>query len=489
MNESTARRVVLVQAFDAADSPLWTREDGQWASRLAVETLPATASPQRWVAERARHALERLQPRDRGVARWLARAGWRPGWLLWAMAAGVVAGLLGDLVGQQAHIDLLAPAVWAVLGWNLIVLAWLLVAALRGAGEGFGGPPGWFRRLLAAAWQRGTGTGPLREASHRWAGLTARLTAARVAGVVHLASASLGAGLAAGMYLRGLVFDFRAGWQSTFLDATTVHTLLNLLLWPAQALTGIGLPDVATLEAIRLTPAAPLAQASAAPWIHLYAAMLVLGVVLPRGVLAGVSFGRALWLSWRVELPLDAALLSQLGRWKRVGAARVQVFPYAQTPGPQAALALRELLAGELGADLQLSLSPATAVGDEEAVARLAATGSAVEPGEVALRIALVDLGATPEDEQQGRFLRALAALRPAAALLLVADESAFVRRFGNLPGRVDERRAGWRSFAQAQGLRFVSVAFEEAARPESAAALKQALDGGSGAPGHAAPR
>ena len=43
MNETDARRVTLVEAFDAADSPLWTREDGRWATRLTAQTVPAGA--------------------------------------------------------------------------------------------------------------------------------------------------------------------------------------------------------------------------------------------------------------------------------------------------------------------------------------------------------------------------------------------------------------------------------------------------------------
>ena len=126
------------------------------------------------------------------------------------------------------------------------------------------------------------------------------------------------------------------------------------------------------------------------------------------------------------------------------GPACVRVLPYAAPPGAQAALGLRALLARLYGEDLQLQMADTTPVGDEEA-----STGR--EAGHAAtLRLALVDLGATPETEHHGRFVQALQAAVPAAPVLVGVDEAAFVRRFAGLDGRVDERRKAWRSWAAA---------------------------------------
>ena len=63
-------------------------------------------------------------------------------------------------------------------------------------------------------------------------------------------------------------------------------------------------------------------------------------------------------------------------------------------------------------------------MGDEaEAAQRLAADGAT-------LRVVLVDLAATPEDDHQGRFVRALRAAAPQVPMWLVVDESAYRRRF-----------------------------------------------------------
>ncbi|MDE2566858.1 MAG: hypothetical protein KGL50_13820, partial [Burkholderiales bacterium] len=78
-DEDAARRVLLVQAYDAspADNPLWTPEDRAWATRLAIETTPAGAPLARFVQERARHALQRLLPRDAAATRLLRRRRWQ----------------------------------------------------------------------------------------------------------------------------------------------------------------------------------------------------------------------------------------------------------------------------------------------------------------------------------------------------------------------------------------------------------------------------
>ncbi|HSC00877.1 MAG TPA: DUF2868 domain-containing protein, partial [Burkholderiaceae bacterium] len=115
MDEAAARRVVLVQAFDGADTPLWTREDGAWATRLATQALGPDAPTDQLLAERARHALQRLEPRDRGVGRWLSRPTWRWRWLLLAALIGAVAGLGADLLDRHQLVNILAPAAWGVV--------------------------------------------------------------------------------------------------------------------------------------------------------------------------------------------------------------------------------------------------------------------------------------------------------------------------------------------------------------------------------------
>ncbi|PWC05234.1 hypothetical protein DCE94_02745 [Agromyces badenianii] len=73
----------------------------------------------------------------------------------------------------------------------------------------------------------------------------------RAARVLHLAAAATALGLIADLYLRGLAFECRASWESTFLGGEQVHALLAVTLAPGSWLTGIPVLDVAAIEAIR----------------------------------------------------------------------------------------------------------------------------------------------------------------------------------------------------------------------------------------------
>jgi Protein of unknown function (DUF2868) len=473
-DEASAREVLLLQAVETAPAgPLWTAEDADWATRQALTSAGADAPPARFLADRARHALQRLLPRDAAATGWLASRGWRPTWLLWAALAAGAAGIAADSLGGSNHINLLAPPVWAVLAWNAAVYALLLVQAAR-ALRGVA-PAGALRQRLVG-WLAGArvvskrlpGAAAVAQASAGWARLSAPLWAPRAGAVLHVAAAALALGLVAGLYLRGLAFDIRAGWESTFLGTAIVHALLAGGLAPASALTGIAVPGVDTIDALRLVPGVP-ASASAAPWIHLYAATLALAVIVPRAVLAAWALWKAGRAATRLTLPLDA-YFQRLLRRQRGDAALVQVLPHAAAVNAQAALGLRALLAPAFGPTLQLRLAEPSAFGDEERAAAIA-----TEPG-TSLRVALFDLGATPEADSQGRFVRALQQAAPGLPLLMVVDEAGFARRFGALADRMAERRRAWQRLADDAGCALLCVDLEAPDPAPAAAWLDAAL-------------
>jgi hypothetical protein len=443
-DEAAARRVLMVQAFESGTEggPLWTPEDRLWATRLARETTPAGAPAERFLDERARHALQRLQPRSAAVARTLGARLWRPGWLVAALLIGLGAGVAVDAIGSSQQINLLAPPVWAVIAWNLAVYV-LLVLALLLPLRAPRGLRGWLARRLAR-WRGGDAA--LLGFGAAWARHGAPLLAARAALLLHAAAAALALGLIAGLYVRGLVLDYRAGWQSTFLESGQVSDVLATLLAPATAVTGIAVPDAAALQALRFGPeAAPTAPA--APWIHLYAAMLGLFVVLPRTLLMALAAWQAHRYARHLPLQRGELYFQRLLREQAGALARVQVLPQGAPPTAAALAGLRALLAAGLGPGLQLDLAAATAYGDEDSAAAL------VPPAGTSLRLLLVDLGATPENDTHGRFAQALRAGAPALPLLLLADEAAFLARFASLPARVAERRTAWQRWAAAQQL------------------------------------
>jgi len=292
----------------------------------------------------------------------------------------------------------------------------------------------------------GGSAGALRRFAALWLARSRRLSLLRAETALHLGAAALALGLIAGLYSRGLVLDYRVGWESTFFSADTAHAIVTTVLAPAAALSGIALPDAASFAALRFVPESADAGAPAAPWIHLIVLTLALAVVGPRLVLA---LGCGLFAGWRARrfaLPVDAPYFQRLARLGSGGTARVVVAPYAAMPSPQATLGLHGLLSATLGARLDVRVAPLVSFGQEDD-----------RPGEIAAEtthvIALFDLGATPEPEHQTRFVRALARAAPPSAVLgAIVDASAFARRFAGLDGRIAERREAWRAWGEASG-------------------------------------
>ena len=338
MTEQEARQVLLLQAHEGEGGKHWSAEDRSWATQQAAAVAGDQATPERFVVARAMVAMQRLLPRDASARRWLERRAWHPAWVWLGAVLGFIVGVGVDRLGPPEHVNLLAPAVWVVVLWNLCVYVAALMPWRGGVGSQLGP---WFARR---------GQGADLGASLLWARHAAPLSMNRAALVLHVAAAALASGLVAGLYLRGLVLDYRAGWQSTFLDAPAVQALLNTLLWPASVLTGIAVPDVAPL---RVGPGAP-AQATAAQWIHLYAGTLLLWVVVPRLLLAWWSAWRADALSRRFPLALDTPYFEALHPLMRPGLSRVVRLMWVAPPALGPVSLLGHTLETDLAAPLTL---------------------------------------------------------------------------------------------------------------------------------------
>ena len=487
-----------------SDAASWSAADRAWASRSALDSVGRDASASRFLVARAEFALLRLLPREPVLAGWLAHKGWRAGALVWALLIGAAVGVGIDSLGSHRLINLLDPPLWGVLVWNLAIYGLLAVAALPRLGRArsdatrssdklsarHGPLTRWLHAALTSApWaprastQGGRGAAAvLRAFAPAWARVSLPQNLARAEMLLHGAAGALALGLIAGLYLRGLVFDYRAGWQSTFLDAATAHAVLSVLLAPAAAVTGITLPDASGFEALR--SAAPLApggatsgaigSATAAPWIHLLAASLGLFVVLPRFVLCLASAARARWLAAHVHVPLHEPYFQRLLREQRGAAASIQVLPYAQAPPAQALLSLQALFARALGQNTSVQVGDTIAFGAEDEVHAAPAF-----PAGTTHALLWFDMAASPEPEHHGRIAAALAqnAAANGTTAMLLLDQTAFVRRFAQTPNRIAERLAAWRQLAEAAQLSLLAVDFDPARLGRAEGELWAALE------------
>ena len=384
------------------------------------------------------------------------------GWRAWVGPVAVVlaflAGLATDALSADRQVNLLAAPMLGLIVWNLAVYLTLLA-----------------RRIAAASGRSAVAPGPIGRAMLRAGRLAGSVSPpapadlAHASAALHAASAALAAGMLAGLYLRGLAFEYRAGWESTFLDASGVRLLLGLLLGPASALSGIALPDAQALASLRFG-AGP--GESAARWIHLYAITVALLVLLPRILLSfrsahlarrlGAAAPQARAADAPGRAPADDDPLPRLPA-DADGSIRVQALPYSFTPPEASRRGLEALLALELGPAVALELAASTSPdrAETEGVAGL------LDP-RARLVLALFPMSATPEPQTHAAFAAELKRrLAPEAELRVLVDETAFLERFGDAPQRAGERRAAWRAVFDEMG---VAPRFAALGRPQESA-------------------
>ncbi|RPH65133.1 MAG: DUF2868 domain-containing protein [Burkholderiales bacterium] len=489
MTENDARNALLVRAIETAPAGqvAWSDDDRAWANRAAAEVEGEGASSDVFIARRAQLAAERLSSRERSVRRALRALEWRP-WVGWALALAAFAmGAASDAIGGTHRVNVLAPPLLALMAWNILVYAAIGLRAFASLMGRKPRPPGPAARLIAraahaAGAQRlaGADAPALVRFASDWAQAGANLNASRIARVLHVAAIAVALGALAGLYVRGLGLEYRAGWESTFLDAASVRRVLDFVLGPASWLTGMALPDASRLEAMRF-PAST--GEPAGPWIHLHAVTVALVVVLPRLLLAIAARLREHRLATRFPVSLDDAYFSALARAHRGEAASVAVVPCGHQPTPQATLGLRAMLGAVLGSPMNLAIAAPVAYGDEDSAA-VGVVGTA----RPTLVVALLSSTATPEADAHGAFVDALSAALPAgASLLVLVDESGFVARFGDADAtaarRRDERRLAWKRFFAARERHPLIVDLERTAASTAERALREALDRLSGHP------
>jgi hypothetical protein len=443
MTESDARKVLLIRAFESAPSPAWSADDAAAASAEARRTEGEHVSFERFLVRRADLGRSQLVRRDAGAVAALSSLGphaW-VGWIVVLIAFAV--GVAGDAIGPSDRINILAPPLLAVLVWNLAVYLALLLqsaGALR-----TDRPPGPLRaRFLRLSAHLGRMPGgaadgqPLGRFVADWLQASSSIQGARIAFVLHAGAASLVVGALLSLYLRGIAFEYRAGWDSTFLTPGAVHRLLEIVLGPAARLSGIALPDVDHFSQLRFSAGA---GENAAPWIHLYALTTGLAIVLPRTLLAAFACWRVRSLTQSFPLALDGDYFARLRRAFSGATIEALVLPYSYTFADTARAALKSALESILGPPLLLVLASPLPQGAEDDLQPW--LGS--QPARVA--VALFALTATPERETHGAFVRALASHAAVARLIVLIDEFEFRRRFTGNDGarRLDERRSAWR--------------------------------------------
>ncbi len=459
MSEDDARQLYLIRAIERedADHLLLTNEDREQAD-LAARGEAGTDKAEKYLSARARFASARLATRHPAVARALRGMRW-PGWLSIGLPVlALILGLLTNELGNGNRLNLLAfPLIGAII-WNLAVYAALAFGAvLRGRGNKSGGMlAGLARRLSGTAQLRKDVGSPMARGlagfASDWISASSRLTAHRSARTFHIAAALFAVGLIAGIFIRALAFEYRAGWESTFMAPESVHTILSLILGPASALTGIAIPDVAGIAALRWTGSED-GGANAGPWIILYTATALAFIVVPRLVLAIIAAVRANFAARRIGIPgREDFYIRRLMRALGGAAGAVRITTYAYRPEEDVKKKLEIILHEALGDAAPIRFDPLVEYGAEESWLEEAVARDRDE-----YHIALFTLSATPENENHGEFVRGLRKLEGSiASVVVIVDESAYREHFAGQAGlddRIAARSAAWQDIMAKAGI------------------------------------
>ena len=465
MNEQVARSVVLVSAIESADRQheIFSEADRRFASSSARELAqwkasqngaPATADD--FLQQRAEQLVKRLSERFAVLAPLLHPPGAMV--LLWTglPVAALLAGIFLDQITDPHRVDLLSAPLLLIVAWNLAIFAAMLVWPWLPAGKRGFRQPG-LARLASLASLGGLESkrlprklppvlvSGLSAFTLQWAQLSRRLMLARVGRTLHLGSALFAIGAAASLYARGYVAAYSAGWESTFLDAGQVHAALLVLFAPAMAVFQLQGFSVADVEALRFGQ--PTSVPSGARWVHLYAATLMLLVVLPRLVLSSIAALRA--RRWRDNFSLDLEqpyfrrlLTTALGSMP----GTLRVLPYSFAVDEARSMGLNQVAGQLLGEQARVMLRPSLAYGSEPGEAL---RGVDLKDASATLTAVLFSLSATPETENHGALLDFLVDGSTHGIAVLV-DESGYLERLGGqagAAGRMDERLDLWRQF------------------------------------------
>ena len=492
MREDTLRSVLLVEAIEETDraGTILPPADRAQATREALRAVGAAADGEandigdakiaRALGERAERLSAPLASRYPIVAELLGRTR-TPAWLLAVLLAlAVASGVALSALDGSRRINVLAFPFIGLIAWNLATYVALGVAWLRDHARS-AKPAQRSRRWAQAAFRRRiaslvTSTSRVHAAlgqafgryAERWAEVGGAFIGQHARRWLHLAAAGVAVGLVAGLYLRGTVLRYEAGWESTFLGPAQVRTILGLLYGPAAAWSGVALPQTAEqVAALRWTGSG--GGGDAAPWIHLIAVTLLGVVVIPRLLLAGLATLRLAWLGRPGALP-EGLRRTAASTFRGSGLLRsggiTSVTPYAYEPSEAAFAGLERWLGSLAAGEGRVERRPALRYGEED----MAAAGFASGAHRTAdLHVVVMNLAATPEAENHGTVIAAARdaahRARPPAAVRVVVDESPYAQRFasdGSFASRLEERRRLWREFVAGYGLEADIVALEQ---------------------------
>jgi hypothetical protein len=304
MDEAAARRVLLAQAIETVDAegtllPPAEREQVDLRSRQdALHHGHAPMGIEEFVHLRAQRVLAAVGVHHPWLVSLQEPRPWQT-WLEWGVPlAALIVGVATDAIGNPHRVDLVSLPLLGIVAWNIAMYLILFASAVwprrksahrpwaAHVGRWTSGVPGLRRREGDASVQAAV------RFHMDWFKASQALHVERVKRVLHLSAIGWALGVILSLLVRGLVVEYRVGWESTFLGPQQVYDILRVLRWPALLVVPIDTFTVFDVAQLRFSDGggAPVG----APWVWMYAALLVAVVIVPRLMLATFA-------AWREE--------------------------------------------------------------------------------------------------------------------------------------------------------------------------------------------
>jgi hypothetical protein len=322
MDEQAARRVLLVHAIESADTQggLLSEVERDQIDRqarqdagIAGEEREAVA-PEHFIDVRAQRVLATVQRRNPALAAMQEPGSLRTWFEVGTPLSALVLGVLTDVIANPHRVDLVSLPLLGIVAWNLamylvLIGGWGLARRggrrplLAGLGRWSDGARALQRRTGNLQWQ-------ITALFHlRWYRATQALHVQRCKRVLHLAAAAWAVGIALSLLTRGLVVEYRVGWESTFLNAGQVHAILSFLRLPALLVFPFQPFTVQEVAGLQFTQGGGVAGVR---WVYMYVALLLVLVVVPRMLLAAVAYTRERMLARKVPVDLGDPYFQRL---------------------------------------------------------------------------------------------------------------------------------------------------------------------------------
>ena len=467
MNLLDVRHLLLAQSVEESDSNETVLPDAEreLASNAAGAPLAESASEkkqQTFLILRAERVVSFLEPRFPSIAAAVKGAplGRFRLFSLGVIIAALIVGFLTNELGLPGKINILSFPLIGIVLWNFVIYLREIFGLFCSKKEGATNVGALGRWLVANPFSEKqnaddkTSDEPveIRQSvalfRKNWFRALITVMTARVKSLLHCAAALLAAAAIGGMYVKGLANEYNAVWASTFFTAEMLLPFLKGVLGPASAVSGIALPNLDQLVAMKNSPTNE--GENAARWIHLYAVTMGIFVILPRLVLAFVWKGRSKLsekiIPFRSYAPafFDRLLAVSMG-----DALKIAVLPYAHNPSATMRQKIEKDAEDIIGGAVTLEWLEPIAFGEEE--------GFSFEGWPADLIVAF-NFASTPENETHGALLKNIEqSVRESEGtthLHLFLDAESFDRKadsFADFEQRKETRLAGWNELAPAE--------------------------------------